>query len=80
MAERKFHLLIKARVGVTRDAYRKLAFSTLAHDTLGIIPLAAGVVTTLRTSAKQNQSGNLLPTPHTYTNKDLAYAATPPPY
>jgi hypothetical protein len=34
------------------DAHRKLAFSTLAHDTLGITPLAAGVVTTFRTSAK----------------------------
>jgi len=32
--------------------HRKLAFSTLSHDTLGIIPLAAGVVITLRTSAK----------------------------
>jgi len=27
------------------DVHRKLAFSTLAHDTLGIITLAAGVVT-----------------------------------
>ena len=43
------HLLIKAR-----DAHTKLAFSTLAHDTLGIIPLAAGVVTTLRMSAKNS--------------------------
>jgi len=34
--------------------HRKLTFSTLAHDTLGIIPLAAGVVTTLRTSAKNS--------------------------
>ena len=34
--------------------HRRLAFSTLAHDTLGIIPLAAGVVTTLRTSAKNS--------------------------
>jgi len=39
---------------VTHDAHRKLAFSTLAHDTLGIIPLAAGVVTILRTSAKNS--------------------------
>jgi len=31
-----------------------LAFSTLAHDTLGIIPLAAGVVTKLRRSAKNS--------------------------
>jgi len=37
---------------MTHDAHRKLAFSTLAHDTLGIIPLVAGVVNTLRTSAK----------------------------
>jgi len=29
-----------------------LAFSTLTHGTLGIIPLAAGVVNTLRTSTK----------------------------
>ena len=29
-------------------------FSTLAHDTLGIIPLAAVVVTTLRMSAKNS--------------------------
>jgi len=34
--------------------HRKLAFSTLDHDTLGIIPLAAGVVTTLRTSANNS--------------------------
>ena len=34
--------------------HRKLAFSTVAHDTLGITPLAAGVVTTLRTSAKNS--------------------------
>ena len=34
--------------------HRKLAFSTLAHDTLGITPLAAGVVTTLRTSTKNS--------------------------
>jgi len=32
--------------------HRKLVFSTLAHDTLGIIPLAAGVVTIPLTSAK----------------------------
>ena len=29
-------------------------FSTLAHDTLGIIRLATGVVTTLRTNAKNS--------------------------
>ena len=34
--------------------HRKLAFSTLADDTLGIITLAAGVVTTLHTSAKNS--------------------------
>jgi hypothetical protein len=34
------------------DAHRKLSFSTLDHHALGIIPLAAGVVTTLRISAK----------------------------
>ena len=34
--------------------HRKLAFSTLAHDTLGIIPLAAGVVTRLCTSTKNS--------------------------
>ena len=39
---------------VTHDAHRKLVFSTLAHDTLGIIPLAAGVETTLRRSAKNS--------------------------
>ena len=39
---------------VTHGAYRKLAFSTLTYDTLGIIPLAASVVTTLRTSAKNS--------------------------
>ena len=39
---------------ITHDAHRKLAFSTLAHDTLGIIPLAAGVVTTLCMSAKNS--------------------------
>jgi len=33
--------------------HRKLAFSTLAYDTLGIIPLVAGVVTTLCMSAKK---------------------------
>ena len=53
IAERTLHLFIKARVA-SHDAHRKLAFSTLAHDTLGIIPLAAGVVTTLRTSAKNS--------------------------
>ena len=46
--------LNKSYICVTHDAHRKLAFSTLAHDTLGIIPLAAGVVTTLRTSAKNS--------------------------
>jgi hypothetical protein len=39
---------------VTHDAHRKLAFSPLSHDTLGITPLAAGVVTTLHTSAKNS--------------------------
>jgi hypothetical protein len=39
---------------ITHDAHRKLAFSTLAHDTLGITPLAAGVVTVLHTSAKNS--------------------------
>jgi len=39
---------------VTHDVHGKLAFSTLAHDTLGIIPLAAGLVITLRTSAKNS--------------------------
>ena len=39
---------------VTHDAHRKLAFSTLAHDTLGVIPLVAGVVTTFHTSAKNS--------------------------
>ena len=34
--------------------HRKLAFSTLAHDTLGIIPLAAGVVTTILKRAKNS--------------------------
>ena len=34
--------------------HRKLAFSTLAHDTFGIIPLVDGMVTTLRTSAKNS--------------------------
>ena len=55
IAERTLHVLIKARVALhTMDAHRKLACSTLAHDTLGIIPLAAGVVTTLRTGAKDS--------------------------
>jgi len=34
--------------------HTELAFSTLAPYTLGIIPLAAGVVTTLRTSTKNS--------------------------
>jgi len=34
--------------------HRKLAFSTLAHDTLGAIPVMAGMVTTLRTSTKNS--------------------------
>jgi len=34
--------------------HRKLAFSTLAHGTSGIIPLAAGVVTTLHVSMKNS--------------------------
>jgi len=46
--------LDKSQSCVTHDAHRKLAFSILAHDTLGIIPLAAGVVTTLRLSAKNS--------------------------
>jgi len=63
IAERTLHLLKKARVAshtmhtescVTHNAHRKLAFSTLAHDTLGIIPLAAVEVTTLCTSAKNS--------------------------
>jgi len=54
IADRTLHLLIKARRCVTHDAHRKLAFSTLAHDTLGIILVAAGVVTTLRTNAKNS--------------------------
>jgi len=37
---------------VTNNAHRELAFSTLAHDTLGIKLLVASVVTILRTSAK----------------------------
>jgi hypothetical protein len=44
--------LDKSHSNVTHDTHRKLDFSTLAHDTLGITPLAAGVVTTLRTRAK----------------------------
>ena len=47
-------LLDKSQSCVTHNAHRKLAFSTLAHDTLGIIPLAAGVVITLCTSAKNS--------------------------
>jgi len=55
ITERTLHLLIKATVAShTHNAHVKLAFSTLAHDTLGIIPLAAGVVTTLRTSTKNS--------------------------
>ena len=53
IAERTLHLLIKGRVA-SHTMRTELAFSTLAHDTLGIIPLAAGVVTTLRTSAKNS--------------------------
>ena len=34
--------------------HRKLAFSTLGHDTLEIIPPMAGVITTLRTSTKNS--------------------------
>ena len=45
--------MIKARVA-SHDAHKTLAFSTLASDTLGIIPLAAGVVITLRRSAKNS--------------------------
>jgi hypothetical protein len=39
---------------VTYDAHRKLALSALAHRTLGIIPLVAGVVTMLHTSTKNS--------------------------
>jgi len=46
--------LDKSKSCVTHGAHRKLVFSTLAHDTLGIIVLAAGVVTTLRKSAKNS--------------------------
>ena len=46
-------LLDKSQSCVTHDAHTKLAFSTLAH-TLGIIPLACGVVITLCTSAKNS--------------------------
>jgi len=46
--------LDKSKICVKHNAHRKLAFSTLAHDTLGIILLAAGMVTTLRTSAKNS--------------------------
>ena len=46
--------LDKSYSSVTHNAHRKVAFSTIAHDTLGIIPLAAGVVTTLRTSTKNS--------------------------
>jgi hypothetical protein len=46
--------LDKSQSSVRPDALRKLAFSTLAHDILGITPLAAGMVTTLRTSAKNS--------------------------
>jgi len=48
IAERTLHLLIKARVA----SHTMHTFSTLSHATLGITPLAAGVVTTLRTIAK----------------------------
>jgi len=44
--------LDKSESCVTHDAHRKLSFSTLAHGTLGIIPLMVGVVTTLLTSVK----------------------------
>jgi len=68
IADRTLHLLIKARVAShTYDAHRKLAFSTLAHDTLGITPLAAGVVTTLRRSAK-NSVRRLIYLMHGLTN------------
>jgi hypothetical protein len=54
IAERNVASVDKSWSSVTHDAHRKLAFSTLAHDTLGITPLMAGVVTMLRMSAKNS--------------------------
>jgi len=46
--------LDKSQSSITNDAHRKLAFSTLTHDTLGTTPLEAGVVNMLRTSTKNS--------------------------
>jgi len=58
---------------VTHDGHRKLAFSTLAYDTLGIIPLAAGVVSTLRTSAKNSVRDLIDYTMHTISYTMLTW-------
>ena len=52
IAARTLHLLIKARVASHAMRTENWLFSALAHDTLRIIPLAAGVVTTVCSSAK----------------------------
>jgi len=48
-----------------------LAFSTLAHDTLGIIPLAAGVVTTLCKRAKNSVLEHIDYTTYEYGTTEL---------
>ena len=53
-AETRGNIFDKCSQIIAHDAHRKLAFSTLAHDTLRIIPLAAGVVTILRTIVKNS--------------------------
>ena len=65
-----FAPLDKSYSCVTHDAHRKLAFSTLAHDTLRIIPLAAGVVTTLHTTAKNSVRKLIDYTAYTWTIPD----------
>jgi hypothetical protein len=60
---------------VTHNVHRRLAFNTLAHETLGIIPLAARVVTTLHTSAK-NSIRKLIDCP-SYINTYIPVSNTP---
>jgi hypothetical protein len=50
------------------DAHRKLAFSTLAHDTLRTTPLVAGMVTTLRMSVKNSVQELIDYTSYTHTH------------
>ena len=54
IAERTLRLLIKARAASHMMRTESWLSAHQPHDTLGIIPLAAGVVTTLLTSAKNS--------------------------